>query len=175
MFELFTEPARTAVMQATAEATDRADTYLGSEHLLVGLLREGTGLAAVVLAEQSVTLDAVRAAIDDLVGPRATVPPQEALASIGIDLGQVQARLEATFGPEALAPPPTPFDASARQALEVAVAEADALRRRHVDTEHELLGLLQVTDGLAAKILDRLGVDLAALSEQVRGRAMREA
>jgi ATP-dependent Clp protease ATP-binding subunit ClpA len=175
MFELFTEPARTVVMEATAEATDRADTYLGSEHLLVGLLREGTGLAAVVLAEQSVTLDAVRAAIDDLVGPPATVPPQEALASIGIDLGQVQARLEATFGPEALAPPPTPFDASAKQALEAAVAEADALRRRQVDTEHELLGLLQVTDGLAAKILDRLGVDLAALSEQVRGRAAREA
>jgi ATP-dependent Clp protease ATP-binding subunit ClpA len=175
MFELFTEAARTAVMEAQAEATERADTYLGTEHLLVGLLREGNDTAAVVLAERSVTLDDVRAAIDDLVGPRTTVPPQEALASIGIDLGQVQARLAATFGPEALAPPPTPFDASARECLQAAVDEASAMHQPYVGTEHELLGLLQVTDGLGAKILQRLGVDLVVLSEQVRGRAASEA
>jgi ATP-dependent Clp protease ATP-binding subunit ClpC len=175
MFELFTEPARTAIMEATAEATDRADTCVGSEHLLVGLLREGNGPAAAALAEHSVTLDTVRAAIDELVGPPATVAPQEALASIGIDLGQVQALLAEAFGPEALAPPPTPFDASARECLEAAVAEARAMQQPNVGTEHELLGLLQVTDGLAAKILQRLGVDLVALGEQVRGRAASEA
>ena len=175
IFELFTAPAKTSIIEAQAEAQDRADTYVGSEHLLAGLLREGTGLAAVLLAEHSVTLDAVRAAIDGLVGPRpAPVPAQQALASIGIDLGQVQARLEATFGPDALAPPPTPFDSSAKECLMAAVAEAGAMHQRYVDTEHELLGLLQVTDGLAAKILQQLGVDGAALGGQVRGRAAPE-
>src|SRR5680860_1177060 len=90
MFDIFTERARTVILEAQAEATDRGDNYIGCEHLLVGLLREGTGLAAVVLAERSVTVDAARGAIDELVGPRPmAVPPDKALATIGIDLDQV--------------------------------------------------------------------------------------
>jgi ATP-dependent Clp protease ATP-binding subunit ClpA len=172
MFEIFTEQARQVILEAQAEATERGDTHIGCEHLLVGLLREGTGLAAAVLAEQSVTVDAVRATLQELVGPRPTaVPPDEALATIGIDLGQVRARLEATFGPGALTAPPPPYDPRAKEALQLAVAESARLDQQHVGTEHELLALVQVTEGLAAKILEQLGVDLVALIEEVHDRA----
>jgi ATP-dependent Clp protease ATP-binding subunit ClpA len=175
MFEIFTEQARTVIVEAQAEATGKGDNYLGGEHLLVGLLREGTGLAAVILAERSVTVDAARAALDQLVGPPLTAVPQDqALATIGIDLGQVRARLEATFGPGALADPPPPFTPHAKESLELAVVESSRLHQRYVGTEHELLGLAQVTEGLAAKVLEQLGVDLAALVEEVRGRAAPE-
>jgi ATP-dependent Clp protease ATP-binding subunit ClpA len=175
MFEIFTQLARTAILEAQAEARVRHDPYVGCEHLLVGLLREGTGLAATILVGRSITLDAVRAAVDELLGPApTTVPPDEALASIGIDLGQVRARLEATFGPDALAEQPVPFDPAVKEALQAAVAEAGLLHQRHVGTEHELLGLLQVTEGAAAKILQQLAVDLVDLSIEVRGRAAPE-
>lgn len=172
MFEIFTEPARSAILEAQAEAVERRDDNIGCEHLLVGLLREGGGFAAEVLAERAVTLDRARAVIDELVGPR---PPEvhadHALATLGIDLDRVHARLAATFGPGALKDPPPPFTTHAREALELAVAEASRMRQRHVGTEHELLGLAGVTEGLAAKVLERLGVDLAALVEDVRARA----
>jgi ATP-dependent Clp protease ATP-binding subunit ClpA len=172
MFEIFTEEARSAILEAQAEAVEQDDGQLGCEHLLVGLLREGTGLAAVVLAERSVTLDGVRAAVDQLVGPRpAAVPPDQALATIGIDLGQVRSRLEATFGPGALADHPPPYTPLAKEALQLAVAEAGRLGQDHVGTGHELLGLAQVTEGLAAKVLEHLGTDLAALVEELRERA----
>jgi ATP-dependent Clp protease ATP-binding subunit ClpA len=172
MFDIFTEPTRTVILEAQAEATEREDNFIGCEHLLVGLLREGEGLGAVVLAERSVTVDAVRAAIDERVGPRPTaVPPEKALATIGIDLGQVRARLEASFGPDALTAPPPPFNPRAKEALMLAVDESGRLHQQHVGTEHELLGLVQVTEGVAAQILEQLGVDLAALIEEVRGRA----
>jgi ATP-dependent Clp protease ATP-binding subunit ClpA len=175
MFELFTEQARTVILEAQAEATEKGDNYLGCEHLLVGLLREGTGLAAVVLAERAVTVDAARSAIDQLVGPAPTaVPPEQALATIGIDLGQVRARLEATFGPDALADPPPPYTPLAKESLKLAVAESSRLHQRLVGTEHELLGLAQVTEGLAAKVLQQLGVDLTAIIEDLRGRAAPE-
>jgi ATP-dependent Clp protease ATP-binding subunit ClpA len=175
MFEIFTERARTVILEAQAEATEKGDNFIGCEHLLVGLLREGTGLAAVILAERSVTVDAARAAIDQLVGPRPTpVPPDQALATIGIDLGQVRARLEATFGPGALADPPPPYTPLAKESLELALVESSRLHQRYVGTEHELLGLAQVTEGLAAKVLEQLGVDLAALVEDLRGRAAPE-
>ena len=172
MFDIFTEEARTAILEAQAEAVEQDDGQLGCEHLLVGLLREGTGLAAVVLAERSVTLDGVRTAIDQLVGPRpAAVPPDQALATIGIDLGQVRSRLQATFGPEAMADHPPPYTPLAKEALQGAVAEASQLGQAQVGTGHELLGLAQVTEGLAAKVLEHLGVDLAALVEELRRRA----
>jgi ATP-dependent Clp protease ATP-binding subunit ClpA len=173
MFEIFTEGARTAILEAQAEATERGDRHLGCEHLLLGLLREGTGLAAVVLAERSVTADGVRAAVDRLDGPRpAAVPADQALATIGIDLGQVHARLEATFGPDALADPPPPYTPLAKEALMLAVDESRRLQQDYVGTEHELLGLAQVTEGLAAKVLQQLGVDRAALVQDLRSRAV---
>jgi ATP-dependent Clp protease ATP-binding subunit ClpC len=99
------------------------------------------------------------------------VPPDQALATIGIDLGQVRSRLEATFGPGALADHPPPYTPMAKAALQLAVAEAGRLGQDHVGTGHELLGLAQVTEGLAAKVLEHLGTDLAALVEELRERA----
>lgn len=172
MFEIFTERARKVALEAQAEATERGDDHIGCAHLLVGMLREGTGLAAAVLAERAVTLDAVRTAVDELVGPRhTTIAEDEALAAIGIDLGQVRARLEATFGAGAMITPPPPFDAGARDALERALYESGRLHQRYVGTEHELLGLAQVEDGTATKILEHLGVDVTDLVEDLRGRA----
>jgi ATP-dependent Clp protease ATP-binding subunit ClpA len=172
MFEIFTEQARNVILEAQAETLERGDQQLGCEHLLVGLLREGTGLAAVVLAERTVTVEAVRTAIDQLAGPGPTaVPPDQALATIGIDLGQVRARLEASFGPDALADPPPPYTPLAKEALQLAVAESSRLGQDQVGTEHELLGLALVTEGLAAKALEHLGVDLPSLVEELRGRA----
>jgi ATP-dependent Clp protease ATP-binding subunit ClpA len=172
MFDIFTEEARTVILEAQAEAIEQDDGQLGCEHLLAGLLREGTGLAALVLAERSVTLEGVRAAVDQLVGPRpAAVPPDQALATIGIDLGQVRSRLEATFGPGAMADHPPPYTPLAKEALQLAVAEASRLGQEHVGTGHELLGLAQVTEGLAAKVLEHLEVDLAVLVGELRQRA----
>jgi ATP-dependent Clp protease ATP-binding subunit ClpA len=165
MFELFTDEARTALVEAQAEAHERSDTALGCEHVLLGLLRQGTGLAARILAEFAVTTDAARAAVDELYGPPPAVPPGEALAAIGIDLERVNARLTETFGAAATAPAPTPYDAEARDALAAALDEAGG---RDVGTEHVLAGVLGRSDGRAVKLLEHLGVDVAALATRVR-------
>lgn len=164
MFDIFTEDARAAIVAAQAEAHERADAHLGCEHLLLGLLRQGTGRAAVVLGAHSVTLAGAHAALDDLTGRPPPVTPADALASIGVDLDAVAARLEATFGPEAMAPAPTPFDAGAKEALQTAVTEAERLGQAHVGTEHALLGLLAVPDTTATAILARLGADVVAVA-----------
>ena len=166
MFDIFTEPARAAIVAGQAEAHERADAHFGCEHLLLGLLREGTGRAVDALTARAVTLGAVRTALDDLVGPPPAGGP-DALATLG--LGQVRTRLEESFGPDAMAPPPTPFDAGAKEALQSAVAEAGRLGAATIDTEHELLGLLETPEGLAVEILRHLGVDTAALAAELRG------
>lgn len=174
MFEMFTTRARKAILEAEAESAERGDSYIGTEHILIGLLREGTGLAAVVLGERSVTLEAVRTKFEELAGPPPdTVAPRDALASIGIDLDQVRARLEESFGPGALIDPSSrpPFTPKAKAALERAVTEASGLRHRYVGTEHELLGVISDRDGLAAKLLGELGADLDVLADDVRNRA----
>jgi ATP-dependent Clp protease ATP-binding subunit ClpA len=168
MFEQFTDGARSAVMQAQAEATARSDDRLGGEHLLLGLLGEGTGVAADLLAEAGVTTDGARRAVEELYGPPPAVTPADALAAIGIDLDRVDAKLTESFGPAATAPKPTPFDDAAKAALMAAVTAAEG---RPIGTEHVLLGLLGETDGRATKLLEHLGVDAAALTERTRGRA----
>jgi ATP-dependent Clp protease ATP-binding subunit ClpA len=164
MFDLFTDPARTALLEAQAEATARSDTALGADLLLVGLLREG-GLAAGILAEHGVTLEGARAAVDELFGPPPAVEPGAALASIGIDLDRVNARLTERFGDAATAPAPTPFDAEARDALMAAVEEAGG---RDIGPEHVLAGILRPGDGRAAKLLRHLDADTGALATRVR-------
>ena len=165
MFDRFTEGARTAVMQAQSEAAARSDGELGGEHLLLGVLQPGTGVAADILAETRVTPDAARAAVSELYGPPPSMAPGEALASIGIDLDAVNARLTESFGEQATAPKPIPFDDDAKTALMAAVQLAGG---SPIGTEHVLLGLLQATGGRAPKLLEHLGVDVAALGERVR-------
>jgi ATP-dependent Clp protease ATP-binding subunit ClpA len=172
MFDIFTEQARTVIVEAQAEAQERQDATIATEHLLLGLLREGTGLAGTVLTERAVTLDGARTALDALIGPR---PPTDAadaaLATIGIDLAQVQQKLVTTFGDDALAPPPTPFDEGAKEALQAALTSAEQLAQDHVGTEHELLGILAAGDGHAPAMLEHLGLDLTALADELRTRA----
>jgi ATP-dependent Clp protease ATP-binding subunit ClpA len=166
MFEHFTDGARSAVMQAQAEALARSDEHLGGEHLLLGLLADGTGVAADLLAEAAVTADGARRAVEELYGPPPAVTPADALAAIGIDLDRVDAKLTESFGPAATEPKPTPFDEAAKEALMAAVAAADG---RPIGTEHVLLGLLGEGEGRATKVLEHLAVDVPALTERTRG------
>jgi ATP-dependent Clp protease ATP-binding subunit ClpA len=100
---------------------------------------------------------------------RHEVTQEAALASIGIDLGSVRSRLEDAFGPGAL-PDPTatpPFTPKAKQSLERALRRALTLRHRYIGTEHELLGILEIREGVACSALLDLGVDLDALDADV--------
>ena len=166
MFDHFTEGAREAIMQAQAEAVARSDEHIGGEHLLLGVLHEGTGVAADLLGDAGVTADAARRAVGELHGPPPAVEPAAALAAIGIDLERVDARLTEAFGPAATAPKPTPFDDAGKEALMAAVTAADG---RPIGTEHVLLGLLGAPGAAATKLLEHLGVDVGALTERARG------
>ena len=167
MFDLFTDAARTALMEGQSEAIERGDEQMGTEHLLLGLLRGGTGRAAAVLGEHGVTLGATRAALDELVGPPpSSADAASALATIGVDLDEVQGQLTETFGEAASAPVPVPYDDAAKAAIEAGVAAAGE-NPTSVDTGHELLGILAVADGTAAEVIAHLGVDPAVLADAV--------
>jgi len=179
MFELFTDEARTALVEAQAEAHERSDTALGCEHVLLGLLRQGTGLAARILAEFAVTTDAARAAVDELYGPPPAVPPGEALAAIGIDLEEIRRRAEENFGPGALERrrrprgSHVPFSERGKKALELALREAIARGDKEIGDEHVLLGLLR--EGGVERLLRAVGADPAALRAALTPAASRRA
>jgi ATP-dependent Clp protease ATP-binding subunit ClpA len=191
MFERFTDPARGAVKNAQEEARGLGQGYVGTEHLLLALLREG-GIAARVLTGAGVTHAAVRASIDATVG-RGTAPSDdaEALRSIGIDLDAVRATVEHAFGPGALerARPrrrrlrgarrrracgygtvrngSIAFTPRCKKVLELALRESLRLGHGYIGTEHILLGLLREGEGLAVAILVRKGVALPDLRRRV--------
>lgn len=174
MFERFTDRARRALVEAQTESAENRHGFLGTEHILIGLLRLGEGLAFDVLMRHGVELEPLRekvgAHLAELVDPKRHEVTQEvALAAIGIDLGSVRSRLEDAFGPGAL-PDPTatpPFTPKAKESLERALRRALTLRHRYIGTEHELLGILDLRDGLACSALLDLGVDLDALDSDV--------
>jgi len=145
MFKEFTQGARAAVLQAQTEARARSDEHVGGEHLLLGVLRDGTGVAVDLLGGAGVTPERGRQAVDELYGPPPAVPSGEAAA----------------------APTPKPLDDAAKAAL---VASASAAGDGPIGTEHVLLGLLDDGDGRAVEVLQHLGVDVAALAERARGR-----
>jgi ATP-dependent Clp protease ATP-binding subunit ClpA len=188
MFERFTNQARAVVMGARAEADGLHHRYIGTEHLLLGLLDEGSGVAYRVLTEAGVSRQRVRADIERLVGTsRATFDDGdvEALQSIGIDLPAVRAKLEQLFGPGALDPPPPaprrgllrrrrpvtvpapggrlPFTARSKKVLELSLREAIRLKHNYLGPEHLLLGLLREGEGLAAVILTDAGLTIEDL------------
>jgi ATP-dependent Clp protease ATP-binding subunit ClpA len=163
MFDMFTPEAQAVVITAQDEAQRRGDVHLGTEHLLLGLLEQEP--AKGLLAERQVTADAVRTAITEIAGP----PPgpeeqREALAAMGVDLEAVRAGMASNLGSSALAVPPTPFDDGAKLALQAAVAEAGRLGHDQVGPEHELFGVLSVSDALGVSVLRHLGVDTEALA-----------
>jgi ATP-dependent Clp protease ATP-binding subunit ClpA len=183
MLERFTSGAREVVVLAQDEARRLRHNYLGTEHLLLGLLREHAGVGRQALDRLGVELDDVRSDVVRIIG-EGDDPGEgdaEVLRSIGIDLDEVRRRVEATFGPGALervratrsrrrdkrcAPMsgPTPFGGGsasghipltprAKKVLELARREALALHHGLIDTEHILLGVVREGEGVAAEIL----------------------
>jgi ATP-dependent Clp protease ATP-binding subunit ClpA len=138
MFERFTDRARRVVVLAQEEARRLNHNYIGTEHLLLGLIGEGQGVAA------------------------------QALESLGIRLAAVRQQVEAIIGRGQQAPSGhIPFTPRAKKVLELARREADALGHHYVGTEHILLGLIREGDGVAAQVLVALGADLNRVRQQV--------
>jgi ATP-dependent Clp protease ATP-binding subunit ClpA len=124
MFERFTERARQVVVLAQEEARTLKHNYIGTEHILLGLLREEEGLAARVLESLEITVDRVRAQVVRIVGSGEEVTS-----------GQI------------------PFTPRAKKVLELALREALSLGHNYIGTEHILLGLVRENEGVAARIL----------------------
>jgi ATP-dependent Clp protease ATP-binding subunit ClpC len=138
VFERFTQHARQVVVWAQEEARGLKNDYIGTEHILVGLLREEHGLAARALESHGVTLERVRVLVVRIVAPGKE--PRS---------GQI------------------PFTPQAKQMLETAPREALSLGQDYVATEHILLGLLRHDEGVAVRILLDCDIDLLDLRDEV--------
>jgi ATP-dependent Clp protease ATP-binding subunit ClpC len=134
-FDKFTERARRVLSYAQEEVQRFKHNYIGTEHLLLGLVREEKGVAAKVLQSLGVDLQKVRSAVDNIVGQGDRI----VLGEIGL----------------------TP---RAKKVIELAVDEARRLNHHYIGTEHLLLGLMREGEGIAAGVLNSMGVEL----EQVR-------
>src|SRR6266480_2289093 len=138
----FTERVRKVLAMAREEAARLHHEYVGTEHILLGLIREGEGVAAAVLQNLSVDLDEIQQKIEE------TVKKGKAAAATGPDL---------------------PYTSRAKKVLELAMGEARDLSHGYVGTEHLLLGLLREEKGIAAQVLTDAGVNLdAAKAETLR-------
>src|SRR5579875_1940913 len=138
MFERFTERSRRVVALSQEEARTLKHNYIGTEHILLGLLREEEGLAARALESLEVTLERVRAQVVRLVG-----------SGEEVTTGQV------------------PFTPRAKKVLELALREARSLGQEHIGTEHILLGLVRENEGVASRILLDLDADSEKIHNQV--------
>ncbi len=189
MFEQFTPAARQVVVCAQEEARTFGHPWLGTEHLLLGVLAEPGAPGVSVLADLGVTMGAGRAALRQLVGTGGlSESDAEALRTLGIDLDEVRRRVEASFGPGALDYPwlsqnvsrqqarrrrpwrrrrceqpdvtgHLPFMPRAKRALERAQREALALGDQYIGVEHVLLGLLDPKGNMAVELLRHLDTD----------------
>jgi ATP-dependent Clp protease ATP-binding subunit ClpC len=138
MFERFTDRARLVVVAAQEEARALGHNHIGSEHLLLGLLREQGGMAAQALQAAGVSLEAARAQVEELAGPGSKSPA-----------GHI------------------PFTQRAKKILELSLREALEQKKGYIGTEHILLGLIRDADGGGVQILERLGGSLSALRQRV--------
>lgn len=187
MFERLTEAARAAVTEAQSQARGLGSGTVGPEHLLLGVLDRGDGVAVRVLADLGISTTSVRAGIAAASEAEARADA-DALRAIGIDLDEVRARVEAGFGVDALAgrprprrgllrrfaPSHLPLEPGARRAIENSLRQALALRSGSIGTEHLLLGLLAVEDDRVDRLLvdpDGLTAPRAA-ADQVRERLL---
>ena len=179
MFERFTKDARQAVALAQEEAVALHHGWIGTEHVLLGVLR-ADGDGARLLAGFGVDAAVVRDDVVRIVGRGEDDIDRDALATLGIDLEAVRERVERAFGPGALSRrgrcrrgvlgPAVPFSARAKKALELTLREAISLGERDLRGEHLVLGLLREGDGVAARVLADRGVTLAAVRAKVAGR-----
>jgi Clp amino terminal domain, pathogenicity island component len=138
MFERFTERARRVVVLAQEEARLLDHNYIGTEHLLLGLIREGEGVAARALESLDISLEAVRQRVEEIIGHGQEAPS-----------GHI------------------PFTPRAKKVLELSLREAMQLGHNYIGTEHILLGLIREGDGVAAQVLVGLGADLNRVRQQV--------
>jgi ATP-dependent Clp protease ATP-binding subunit ClpC len=140
MFGRYTERAQRAIILAQEEARRHNHSVVGTEHLLLGLIREGEGVAAKVLQSMGIGLEKVRAEVETLIGATEPETPGETL----------------NFSPRAK-----------KVVMELALLEAQALGHNYIGTEHLLLGLLREGEGVAARVLESLGADLERTRAQV--------
>ncbi len=139
MFNRFTERARKVIVYAKEEARRFNHDYIGTEHLLLGLIREGEGVAAAVLQKLGLDLETIRIEVEKLVQPG---PQTQVLGDI-------------------------PFTPRSKKALELSAEEARALGHNYIGTEHLLLGLVKEGEGMAYRVLLNLGLDLGKLRNEV--------
>jgi ATP-dependent Clp protease ATP-binding subunit ClpC len=139
MFNRFTERARKVILLAKEEAKRFNHDYIGTEHILLGLVREGEGVAAAVLASFGLTSDKIRIEVEKLVQP----------------------------GPSTVISGDLPFTPKAKKVMELATEEARALGHNYIGTEHLLLGLIREGEGVASQVLMNLGMELERVREEV--------
>jgi len=176
---LFTERARRSLALAQQEARGLGHNYLGTEHLLLGLLVEGDGVAARALDALGVAASEVRVRVEALIGrgPAGPAQPPEAGEARAAEPGEARTPVEGEAEPaaageatlpetrQAITVPATP---RTKKVLELALREAKRLGHNYVGTEHLLLALVREGQGVAAMVLTRLGADPARVHEQVR-------
>jgi ATP-dependent Clp protease ATP-binding subunit ClpC len=138
MFELFTDRARRVVVLSQEEARMAGHDSVTTEHVLLGLIHEGDGVAARVLESLGIGLEAAREQVQD---------------AIGRGEHSMTGRI--------------PFTPQASEVLKVALAESRALGHQHIGTEHILLGLVAATDSMAARVLTALGTNVTGTRERV--------
>ncbi len=138
MFERFTDRARRVLVLAQEEARDLNHAFIGTEHILLGLIREGEGVAAKALDALGVTFDVVREKVEEAIG--------------------------ANTNPSPGSPPFTP---RAKKVLELSLREALQLGHSYIGTEHMLLGLVREGEGVAAQVLNDLGAEMGRVRTQV--------
>jgi len=177
MFERFSDEGRAAVVAAEAEAAALHHGYIGTEHLLLGVLSTGAG--ARLMAEFGIEANPVREDVVRIVGRGTDDIDPEALATLGIDFDAVRERVERTFGPGALSrrgcgrgllARHIPFTARAKKALELTLREGIALGASELRAEHLVLGLLREGEGIAARILQARGLAFDEVRARIAGR-----
>jgi ATP-dependent Clp protease ATP-binding subunit ClpC len=174
MFERFTDRARRVLVEAQQEAVEARHGFIGTEHVLLGLAREGGGLAHQILASHGLTLEVLRpevaSAVAEFVADDLGIDEATALAAIGIDFERVRASIEASFGEGSLSAHLTrpPFTPKSKHALEQSFRESLFLRHNFIGTEHLLVGFVAEDEGLARRVVANLGVDPDELIDEVR-------
>ena len=138
MFERFTDRARRVVVLAQEEARMLNHNYIGTEHILLGLIHEGEGVAAKALESMGISLEGVRAQVEEIIGQGQSAPS-----------GHI------------------PFTPRAKKVLELSLREALQLGHNYIGTEHILLGLIREGEGVAAQVLVKLGADLNRVRQTV--------
>ena len=138
MFERFTDRARRVVVLAQEEARRLNHNYIGTEHILLGLIQEGEGHAAKAIEELNISIDSVRSEVVEIIGEGQQSPS-----------GHI------------------PFTPRAKKVLELSLREALQLGHNYIGTEHILLGLIREGEGVAAQVLKKLGAELSQVRQTV--------